>query len=161
MQKQNIGNAGEYYISARLSAEDFVVTITIGRAEKYDVLMVAPNGRTKKISVKTRREEKEKRFPLSPKDESGGADDFFYILVRLNEFKKEPDFWVIPSKRVNYIVAKAHREWKKTPKLDGTKRKPTDMRNLWIEPNKGSKPFYPEDWEEEVQGYYKNLNLLK
>ena len=83
MQKQNIGNAGEYYIAARLSAEDFVATITLGRAEKYDILAVAPDGKTIKISIKTRREEKEKRFPLGPKDEVGGSDDFYYILVFL------------------------------------------------------------------------------
>jgi hypothetical protein len=37
MQKQNIGNAGEYYLAARLSAEDFTVTITLGRAGKNTI----------------------------------------------------------------------------------------------------------------------------
>ncbi len=36
MQKQNIGNSGEYYIASRLSALDFIATITLGRAEKYE-----------------------------------------------------------------------------------------------------------------------------
>ena len=35
VQKQNVGNAGEYYIAARLSALNFTATITLGRAEKY------------------------------------------------------------------------------------------------------------------------------
>jgi hypothetical protein len=74
--KQNIGNAGEYYIAARLSAENFITTITLGRAEKYDILAVNPLGKTIKISVKTRYKEVD-RFPLSKKDETGGSDDFY------------------------------------------------------------------------------------
>lgn len=31
-QKQNVGNAGEYYVAARLSAMNFTATITLGRA---------------------------------------------------------------------------------------------------------------------------------
>ncbi len=37
MTKQNIGNSGEYFIAYKLSCLDFTVTITLGRAEKYDI----------------------------------------------------------------------------------------------------------------------------
>lgn len=104
MQKQNIGNAGEYYLAARLSAEDFIVTITLGRAEKYDILAVNPKSKSIKISVKTMYSQDVQRFPLSRKDEEGGSDDFYYAFLQLNEFKSEPDFWLIPSKRVNKIL---------------------------------------------------------
>jgi hypothetical protein len=53
IQKQNVGNAGEYYIAARLSALNFTVTITLGRAERYDILALHPDGKVYKISVKT------------------------------------------------------------------------------------------------------------
>ena len=43
IQKQNIGNAGEYYIAALLSALNFTTTLTLGRAERYDILAVAPD----------------------------------------------------------------------------------------------------------------------
>jgi len=31
VSRQNVGNAGEYFISALLSAKKFVVTVTLGR----------------------------------------------------------------------------------------------------------------------------------
>src|SRR3989338_3445613 len=96
-QKQNVGNAGEYYIAARLSALNFTATITLGRAEKYDILALSPSGRLVKISVKATQVENASGFPLSVKDETCQADDFYYAFVKLNNFTKEPDFWIIPS----------------------------------------------------------------
>jgi len=115
IQKQNVGNAGEYYIAARLSALDFVVTITLGRAEKYDLLTLSPKGKLIKISVKTTQIEDAKDFPLSAKDEHGAADDFYYALVKLNGFKKEPDFWVIPSTVVCPLIKSSDEIYMKTP----------------------------------------------
>ena len=104
MQKQNIGNAGEYYVASRLSALDFTATITLGRAEKYDILALSPDGKLSKISVKTTYLNSAHSFTLSQKDDSGQSKDFFYIFVRLNEFETEPDFWVIPS-NLCYIMS--------------------------------------------------------
>src|SRR5256885_10304453 len=33
IQKQNVGNAGEYYVAALLSAMNYTATLTLGRAE--------------------------------------------------------------------------------------------------------------------------------
>ena len=93
-QKQNVGNAGEYYIAARLSALNFTATITLGRAEKYDILALSPNGRLIKISVKATQVESATDFSLSAKDEEGATEDFYYAFVKLNGFVKEPDFWI-------------------------------------------------------------------
>jgi hypothetical protein len=161
MQKQNIGNAGEYYVASRLSAEDFIVTITLGRAEKYDILAVSPKGKTFKFSIKTRFQYDAPRFALSEKDEKGGADDFYYIFVRLHEFKKEPDFWVIPSERVNQIIYNAHKKWINGKALYGRKRNATTIRNLWLKITTTSKELYPADWEIELNGYYKNFKQLR
>ncbi len=51
--KQNKGNAGEYFIAYFLSANDCIVTITLGRAEGFDLSIVNPKNKTIKISVKT------------------------------------------------------------------------------------------------------------
>jgi len=51
--RNNIGNAGEYYVAHILSSRNYITTITLGRAEKYDILAVAPNKKTIKIQVKT------------------------------------------------------------------------------------------------------------
>lgn len=71
IKKQNTGNAGEYYIASRLSAEDFTVTITLGRAEKYDIIAINPNGKTIKISVKSRYNVNIIRFPCPKKMKKG------------------------------------------------------------------------------------------
>ncbi|XOB46402.1 MAG: hypothetical protein ACKKMV_03050 [Candidatus Nealsonbacteria bacterium] len=157
IQKQNIGNAGEYYIASILSAHNFTATITLGRAEKYDILAVNPNHKTLKISVKTRFLSNVKRFQLSEKNETDGLDDFYYAFVRLNEFKLEPDFWIIPSKRVNELLYNSHRKWLN---ID-SKYKDNPMRNLWIEKDKMSKELYPKNWEEELKKYYKNIEQLE
>lgn len=160
-QKQNVGNAGEYYIAARLSALNFTATITLGRAEKYDILTLSPNGRLVKISVKATQNENATDFPLSAKDEKGAANDFYYAFVKLNGFKKEPDFWIISSKAVCPLIKDAHRKWEKTPGKNNKQHSLTNnMRILPIELRGSQKMFYPVKWEKEVETYYKNLEQL-
>ena len=154
IQKQNVGNAGEYYIAARLSALDFTATLTLGRAEKYDILALSPTGRIVKISVKATQRDGAKDFPLSNKDEEGASDDFFYVFVKLNKFVKEPDFWVIPSKVVNLLVSGSNKRF-----LDRG-NKDNSVRLLPITLTKGARLLFPETWEEEVSKYYKNLKQL-
>jgi hypothetical protein len=161
LQKQNVGNAGEYYIASRLSAMNFIATLTLGRAEKYDILALAPNGNLIKLSVKTTQLDNAKDFPLSNKDEVGQSPDFYYAFVKLNGFNKEPDFWIIPSEVVCPLIQKAHKKWETTLGRNGQQRSLTNtMRILPIEVIKGYKLLYPENWEEEVKKYYKNLNQL-
>lgn len=157
IQKQNIANAGEYYLASILSAHNFTTTITLGRAERYDILAVNPNNKTFKLSVKTRFKKNVKKFPLSQKDEGGGSDDFYYALVRLNEFKSEPDFWIIPSKRVNRILFNTHQKWL----CISSKHKDSSIRNLWIEKTEMIKKLYPKNWREEFKKYYKNIKQLQ
>jgi hypothetical protein len=92
LQKQNVGNSGEYYIASRFSALDYTVTITLGRAERYDILALSPKGKLVKVSVKTTQIENAVKFPLSAKDESGESDDFYYAFVKLFNFKKRTRF---------------------------------------------------------------------
>jgi len=157
VQKQNVGNAGEYYLASRLSSEDFTVSITLGRAEKYDILAVNPKGKSIKISVKSRYFNDIDRFPLSYKDEKGETNNFYYAFIRLNEFKIEPDFWIIPSKRVNEIICNAEEKWLKLR----NKHKRKGIRSFWLKINKTSKPLYPKNWERELKTYYKNIAQLE
>lgn len=160
IQKQNIGNAGEYYIAARLSAKNFIATITLGRAEKYDILALSPIGKLFKLSIKTKRLENTHDFTLSEKDEKGQAKDFYYAFVRLNEFNKEPDFWIIPSKIVCSLVKKSHQKWTQTPGKNNRKHGISNVRILPIELHGAQKLYYPKTWEETARQYYKNLDQL-
>ena len=163
ISKQNVGNAGEYYIAARLSAMDFTVTLTLGRAEKYDILALSPKGKLIKISVKATQLEDLNNFPLSEKDEGGQSKDFFYAFVKLNKFSKEPDFWIIPSRIVCPLLKSNHSKWMKTLDRNGKKHGISGVRLLdllHLESRAVIKKFYPQNWIEEVKGYYKNLEQL-
>lgn len=160
IQKQNIGNAGEYYLASRISAENFIVTITLGRAERYDILALNPKDRTIKLSVKTRFLESSKSFPLSKKDEENSSDDFYYAFIRLNEFKKEPDFWIIPSNIVCPILKTSHARWLAGKGKNDHVRKDSSLRQLPLQVSGGLIGLYPEKWEDDLKGYYKNINQL-
>lgn len=155
IDRNNIWNAGEYYIAARLSAENFIATITLGRAERYDILAVSPTWRTVKISVKSRWDinQSPNIFRLSQKDENISDESWFYAFVRLKKFESEPDFWIVPAPLVAELTKKSHKRWLKWKPT----RKDTTMRTFslkWIE-------WYPKNWEKEIEKYKWNLSLLK
>lgn len=162
MQKQNIGNAGEYYLASRLSAENFVATITLGRAETYDILAVNPRGKTFKLSVKCRMLQNARDFPLSIRDETKSSPDFYYALIRLNSFKKNPDFWIIPSGRLSKLIKDSHKKWLETSGINKRKHNDTSLRKLPVgKLRKGEIGLYPNSWEKEVNDYYMNFSQLK
>lgn len=160
LQKQNVGNSGEYYIASRFSALDYTVTITLGRAERYDILALSPLGKLIKVSVKTTQIENAIRFPLSAKDENGESDDFYYAFVKLFNFKKEPDFWIIPSKVVCPIIKASHQKYLNTPGKNQNIRLDSSMRIFPIEISKSQEPFCPTNWNQDVKQYYKNLQYF-
>ena len=160
IKKQNVCNAGEYYIASRLSALDFTVTITLGRAEKYDLFALSPKERLVKISVKTTQLDNAIDFPLSAKDEGGQSDDFYYAFVKLNKFNKEPDFWIIPSEVVCPIIKESNDRWLKAVGRNNKPHVHSTVRILPIKVRESQKMLYPELWSEEVKRYYQNLEQL-
>ena len=160
IQKQNVGNAGEYYIASRLSALNFVATITLGRAEKYDILALSSSGKLVKLSVKTTQVKNADGFPLSAKDEVGQSDDFYYAFVRLNGFDTEPDFWVIPSKVVCPLIKNAHKKWEDTLGKNGERHGISTVRWLPTVVKGTQAKYYQKEWESEIQQYHKNLKQL-
>ena len=151
----NIWNAWEYYIAARLSAKNFITTITLWRAERYDIIAVSPQWRTIKISVKTRYDIKQSPniFRLSQKDENKSDKDSFYAFVRLKKFDTEPDFRIVPASLVAELTKKSHQEWLKWKNT----RKDTTMRSFSLKRVEG----YPIDRDKEIEQYKENLDLLK
>ena len=159
-QKQNVGNAGEYYVAARLSALDFVATITLGRAEKYDILALSPKGKTIKISVKTTQHDDSNAFPLSEKDEHGFSNDFYYAFVKLNGFKRNPDMWIVPSKVVSTTIKNAHKTYLNTKGKRGQQRADGSLRILPIEAVGMRQNLYPENWGRQMSKYLENFKQL-
>jgi hypothetical protein len=152
--RQNTGNSGEYYLASYLSARNFVVTITLGRNEKYDLLVINPRGKAIKISVKTLYSGKS--FILTKKDEKIKAPDLFYAFVTLNELKKEPEFWIVHSNIVSKSIRKNYKKWFKTPRKDKKPHNKTERRNFNCRKNK----YEPKGWERKVEAYKSNIKPL-
>lgn len=129
--QQNIGNTGEYFVASILSKHDFITTITLGRAESYDIIAVSPKGKTVKIQVKTAWT-KTKRWILNKKHEDKIAEDFFYAFIALNEGKEFPEFWIVPSKIVASFLKKSHKNWLETPGKNGRPHQDSPMRSFSI-----------------------------
>lgn len=160
ISKQNVGNVGEYYIASRLSAADYTTTITLGRAERYDILTVSRTGKVVKFSVKTTQLEKANDFPMSPKDETGDAADFYYAFVRIKE-TSDPDWWIIPSAVVCPIIKTAEERYIATPGKKGQSHITSSMRVFPVVVRPTVAHLYPVDWTETVKKYYKNFRSLK
>ncbi len=111
--KNNIGNTGEYYLASKLSALDCIVTVTLGRAEAFDLLVVTKNGKGKhlRISVKTSWSIKSKSFILNEKAEQVSAPDLYYAFVKLHENKVIPEVWIVPSAYVAKVLTQSHKNY--------------------------------------------------
>lgn len=110
-----------------------------------------------KISVKSKLSEKGKHFTLTEKAETIVDKNLFYIFVRMNEFKRLPDYWVVPSKRVAEITKLEHLNWLRMPSRGGREHKENPMRSFSII----QKSNFPNDWEEEVKKYKSNIKILE
>jgi hypothetical protein len=153
VDKQNVGNAGEYYVSALLSARNFVVTITLGRNIGYDLLVVNTKGHPFKISVKTANSDNNKYFLLSEKNELMEENDLFYAFVRTNFFQSLPEVWIVPSKVVAKYIAESHQKWlaEKETHNENT------MRGFYVIANR----YSPADWQETVDQFKNNIKILE
>lgn len=154
---QNIGNAGEYFIASILSSHNFIATITLGRAEKYDIIAVSEKGKVVKIQVKTMWK-KTKRWVLTKKHEKIVAPDYFYAFVSMNEGKEPPEFWVIPSKIVALFLKKTHKSWLKIPGKNGRPHRDSPMRNFSVVKDF---PWFPKEISlDEINKGYNSLEPI-
>lgn len=151
--KQNVGNSGEFFMAHILSSRGFITTITLGRAEKYDILAISPEGKNVKLQVKTLRG-KGMQWRMSPKNEDIIEEDLFYAFVRLNDLEKPPEYWIFPSKVVADYVKGTHQKWKVTPRMDGKPHKETLARTFSIKTDK----WWTANWTEECKKNYMNID---
>ena len=147
----NIGNAGEYFIASVLSSRGYITTITLGRAEAYDIIAIRPDGKTIKIQVKTAWYDN-KVFRLSPKDETDKKTEFYYAFVTLKENKEPRDYYIVPSDIVSKSVREAHENWLKTPGKTGQKHNDNSIRLFRSKPSK----YCPKWFKQELIDSYKN-----
>ena len=153
----NIGNAGEYFIASILSSKGYVATITLGRAEAYDIIAIRPDGKTIKIQVKTAWYDN-KVFRLSPKDEIEKNTEYFYAFVTLKENKSNWDYYIVPSKIVARSVREATELWLKTPGMKGQKHNDSTVRLFRSKPSKWCPKWFNQDL---VDSFKNNISALE
>jgi len=147
----NIGNAGEYFIASILSSRGYITTITLGRAEAYDIIAIRPDGKTIKIQVKTAWYNNHV-FRLSPKDEIDKDTEYYYAFVTLKENKESWDYFIVPAKIVAQSVRESHQKWLATPGKRGQKHNDNTVRLFRSKPSK----YCPSWFTQELIDSYKN-----
>lgn len=94
------GVAGEYCVAAELSKRGLLASITLRNTKGVDIL--CSNAKATKavgIQVKTNKGSVRK-WVLNQKAEDYFADNLYYVFVNLNENKRPPEFFIVPSKVV-------------------------------------------------------------
>jgi hypothetical protein len=152
----NIGNAGEYYFAAVLLSKGYVTTINLGRAEKYDIIAIRPDGKTLKVQVKTAWYDN-KLFRLSPKDHEKPYSDHFYAFVTLKENKKEWEYYVVPAEIVARSVDEEYETWLKKPGKNGQKHNENTVRVFRVKPSKDSSAWFTQGL---IDSYKNNIEVL-
>ncbi len=152
--KNNVGNAGEFYLAAVLSANDCVVNLTLGRNTNYDLLIVNPRGEFKMLSVKTSMGHDS--FPMNKKVETVIQENLYYGFVKVLQVTGEFDYWIVPSRLVASVVSSSHQNWLSTSGKNGRPHKNTDIRQFHVVQNK----WLPEHWIDEIENYHKALCFI-
>ena len=154
----NIGNAGEYFIASILSSRGYITTITLCRAESYDILAIRPSdSKTIKIQVKTAWYNN-KSFRVSPKDEADPKTEYYYAFVTLKENKEVWDYYIVPAKIVSKSVREAHKNWKDRPGKNDQKHNESTVRIFLTKPNKDSPKWYTQEL---IDSFKNNIKVLE
>ena len=143
-----VGNAGEYFVMAELLRRGVIVGLTPRNAPRFDILATCGE-RAVRIRVKTRNalgsnswqyrvsvpsELKNREIPLEQCKEIGkqlspfkqiDADDFT-VLVALGELAERPDFFVVPTCRIEQWLQEGFAEWIETPGKKGKQHNPAN-----------------------------------
>jgi len=164
-----VGNAGEYFVMAELLRRGVIVGLTPRNAPEFDILATRGE-RAVRIRVKTRNaaksnswqysvrvpaQLKNKEIPLeqckqiakelSPFNQID-ADDFT-VLVALRGPTERPDFFVVPTRKVEEWLQEGFAKWIETPGRKGKQRNPANWeRRLGPEYACKYEP-YRDDWD--------------
>jgi hypothetical protein len=127
MNKALTGLSGEYYVLAQLTHRNMVAALTLSNTKSVDILVTNPElNKLYKVEVKTtlKGPYRERLFgnkpfyawPMNKKHEQIAEKKLFYCFVVLQDTKKLPKFFMVPSKDVAMYVKKQHEHWLSTRK---------------------------------------------
>ncbi|MCK9209055.1 MAG: hypothetical protein M0P66_18230 [Salinivirgaceae bacterium] len=152
-KKSNIvGVSGEYFVAAELSQRGIVATLTLKNTPYIDLLATnLEKGKVVNIQVKTMSIHNNAGWHLGEKDEKPSKiKNHYYVLVNLKGVGIQPEYIIIPQKKLSEFLRKDHSDYLKGKKRDGSDRKNTNMRIF--DPNRrvGPREFaskYINNWD--------------
>jgi len=120
LDKNSISLAGEFYVLAQLYLRGFVANLTLGKQKEVDILVLYPEtGRQTKLQVKTtvkskpvrkvRGESGEKFEWIMNKKHEDMKKNLYYCFLLIEDEKKLPKFFIVPSKEVAKYVKREHK----------------------------------------------------
>lgn len=113
------GVAGEYYVAAELSARGYIASITLRNTKGVDILCSSADA-SKSVGIQVKTNQKSTRvWMLNQKAEEYFADHLFYVFVTLNDRKRHPDFFVVPSTTVAKYAKEGHAAWLQSTSRSG------------------------------------------
>lgn len=120
-----IGSAGVHFVCAELSRRGYIALPTIRNTPGVDIIaMDSDRGRKVAIQVKTSWNKREWVVPLE--DKIRVEDDFYFVLVNLNEGNEPPEFYIFHSGFLEKYIRDSFHAWLKTP---GRNNRPHDPNN--------------------------------
>ena len=157
ISKNDVGIAGEFYIAHVLAKHGFKVNVSLGRTEGFDLFVQNPQGKNLTVSVKSTYLKVNKFLWINKKAETLINESLFYAFVRLNAPDGVPEFWIVPSTIVAPVIKDSYEIYLKTPKRDGSAHKDISQREFYLI----QRPNFPDDWEEQLEGFKGNIESLK
>jgi Holliday junction resolvase-like predicted endonuclease len=130
LSKGLVGTAGEYLVAGELSRRGYIASLTLRNARGIDILVSDEEAkRSVGIQVKTK-QGGGREWILSQKIEKMDlAKNLFFVFVNLNGLG-DPEYFVIPRKRVADYASSRHSRWLSTPGVRGQQRKDSPIRKF-------------------------------
>lgn len=127
LSKSLVGPAGEHHCLAQLLVRGFLATPAPPGTPEADLIVLSLDGAVAAtVQVKTRTRGSDKGWMMRKKHENAVRPHLFYAFVDFEEFAN-PAVYVIPSKTVAEVIAKAHKIWLHEP---GKSHNDHDMRRV-------------------------------
>lgn len=152
----HVGAAGEHYVLFRLHRQEMLSAPAPRGYKAVDLIVLNPDRSVAaSLQVKTRTKGRDGGWHMGEKHETLVLPGLFYCFV---DFEPEvPVTYVVPSKVVAEVVARAHRAWLAIPGKRGQPHKDSEFRR--VQPSYGYPvPGYEAGWMEK---YRENWALLQ
>jgi hypothetical protein len=146
-----LGNAGEHFVCAELLRRDVIAAPAPRNAPGIDVL--ATNGpRSVNVRVKTMSDEADSWVWMARKSDGGIFRNLqdkldFVVLVHIKG-EGAPDYWVVPTAKLEEELNRHHNEWFAKPGRGGRAHNETRMRRYGQEPlHQEWLATYKDNWD--------------